>query len=72
MYPRPMNMVPNFSLGSGLSFGMPHMQFIYIICIFINIGENFNINENLKNEVKIIGKKKRENLCNFFIKSVIS
>ena len=28
MYPRPMNMVPNFSLGSGLLFGVSHMQFI--------------------------------------------
>ena len=28
MYPRPMNMVPNFSLGSDLVSGVSHMQVI--------------------------------------------
>ena len=28
MYPRPMNMVPNFSLGSDLLSGVSHMQVI--------------------------------------------
>ena len=28
MYPRPMNMVTNLSLGSGLSSGVSHMQII--------------------------------------------
>ena len=47
MYPRSMNMVPNFSLGSGLSSGVSHMQVI----IFMKINENF------KNKVKMIEKK---------------
>ena len=51
MYPRPMVMVPKVSLGPGLSSGVSHMQ-IFLICIFMNV------DENLKNNVKII----RENL----------
>ena len=45
MYLRPMNMVQNFGLGSGLSSGVSHP-----ICIFMNIGDNF------LNNMKIIGK----------------
>ena len=29
IYPRPMNMIPNFSFGPGLSSGVSHMQIIY-------------------------------------------
>ena len=68
MYPRPMNMVPNFSLGSGLSSGVSHMQnsqfAYYPICIFMNI------DENLKSNVKIIGEK--IDLCDLLINQVIS
>ena len=50
------------ALGSGLSPGVTYEN--YLICIFMNVNENF------KNKVRIIDKK--ENLCNLFIKSVIS
>ena len=58
IYPTPMNIVPNFILGSGLSFCVTYT--IYVICIFINTGEN------LKSNVKSLGKK--ENLRDLLIK----
>ena len=48
--PRPMDMVPNLSLGPGLSPGVTFAS--YLICIFMNVNENF------KNKVRIIEKKK--------------
>ena len=56
LYPRPLNMVPSYSLDSCLLSSSN-----YLICILMNI------NENLKKNVKIIEKN-----CDLHIKSVIS
>ena len=50
MYPRPMVMVPKVSLGSVLSSGVH-------ICKLSNL-VFMNVDENLKNNVKIIREKK--------------